>query len=309
MSGVSACLNFARNNGNIRRRSSDEPERRARSEAVWARNQKVYLASDGDGGRTRRLAGRGARPPSPHLVHVKSPAPKYDCSADVAASEAAEAARIEARCDDLERLVVRKCVAKQPLHQFSHKLSTCTTCTTDVRLADGRTNTKAPGSQAYAHVSHAHAHAHRPNPRLARVVKGPGQLEPDACRHLARSTTWRGIDDMAGAGRLGTAEAAAAENGGPNHNKPRFSTGGGSRRMEHGPMRLPTQRSTGRSDLRRRLINYFGYFDEDEVLWRNNQGSAVEQTLFADHSLTRSLAVCDHVFHLLHAFTRHSRTR
>jgi hypothetical protein len=185
----------------------------------------------------------------------------------------AAAEHVASRCDDLERLVVRKCVAKQPLHRFTHALSTCHTCTTDARHANGRTKTEAPGNQAYAHVKGAHLHAHRPNPRMARVVKGPGDLEAGSCRKLAKASAWRGVNDMAGAGRMGGGgRGGGGENSARNqqqHSKTRFGIGGGGisggQRLQLGAMELPTQRSTGRSDLRRRIVNYFAYFDDDEV--------------------------------------------
>lgn len=197
------------------------------------------------------------RPSSPQLALGRSQRPETPSSDDDgqeggrqlkgASREAADAQR----CDDLERLLVRKIVAKQPLHGSStHTLANCHACTIPVppfhhtRLEDN------PGT--HAHEKGAHRHTQRPHrmPSNGRLVRTTAKLEPNKCAKLQRSTAWRQLDDMPAAGRLPVTNTSTTRGG-----------GGGSGRLQPSAMNLPSQRSAGSRELRQSVKRWFSSRD------------------------------------------------
>jgi Ca2+-binding EF-hand superfamily protein len=254
----------------------------ATSSAIAYRNPKVFVGHEGKSGAARRIGGNGRgphRPPSPHLARGRPP-PSFavgEGEEEVPRSkkEAARRAHVAQRCDDLERLMLRKILSKQPLHRFDHALHECNVCTKPARNGSNKL-VKPKGKYAYQKLQHKHSQWPHPETVL-RENKGGGEggaeedgteglravnvrnskeLKPENCPKLRRASTYRTIDDMAGAGRLNGLKGSAGRYAGE---RPRDR---GAFHQES--MVLPPQRGAGTAKLRTMITRYFSYWDADE---------------------------------------------
>eukprot|EP00613_Pedinella_sp_CCMP2098_P039495 CAMPEP_0171774342 /NCGR_PEP_ID=MMETSP0991-20121206/55829_1 /TAXON_ID=483369 /ORGANISM="non described non described, Strain CCMP2098" /LENGTH=142 /DNA_ID=CAMNT_0012380247 /DNA_START=147 /DNA_END=571 /DNA_ORIENTATION=+ len=131
----------------MRRKDSTTHHDLKRSSEILQRNSKVFIGHDASNGQLRRIAGQGAGPSRPSSSHLalgrfRRPDNPDDTggieeeskeTADLQTTKRVQACALAAhtaqRCDDLERLLVRKIVSKQPLHGARHQLQHCQACT------------------------------------------------------------------------------------------------------------------------------------------------------------------------------------
>jgi len=256
-------MEYATKDDSMRQETSRSTRNTSRSSRKQSRSMK-------NGNSSR---GFPKRPSSPHLAlgHEEKPVtPKF--SDDISYQEQKAIMKkhkkdlanyLKTRVDQLERLIVRKLKAKQSLHQTEHVLTNCHICTSGAYAQDGVNWKPYPGAfdtkihkHKYLYEANSYKHVQDPNPRRPRVVLGPSARASGACKALERGSTWRLVDDLAGAGRLP---------------------------KKYG-MSLPNQRSTGQTELYRSAIKFFAYFDANDSgnLSYEELGVALRKTLHVE---------------------------